>query len=81
MDPQWSEREGEEREPYFVELVVKEQRIRLYFVKGVEEEFRFETRTRKEISVSCVLALAFAFAFGRSEGERGRLIFFFWGGE
>lgn len=40
------------RNPYYVELVIKEQRIRLYFVPDVSEETIFETQTRKEISVS-----------------------------
>lgn len=40
------------RDPYFVELVIKEQRIRLYFIPNVSESTRFETRTRKEIGVS-----------------------------
>lgn len=43
--------EGGERNPYYVELVIREQKIRLYFVPGVREDTRFETRTRKEISV------------------------------
>lgn len=47
------EDEGAERIPYYVELVIKEQKIRLYFVPGVKEDTIFETRTRKEISVSC----------------------------
>jgi len=37
--------------PYYVELVIREQKIRLYFIPGVSERTRFETRTRKEISV------------------------------
>ncbi|GAA5838521.1 hypothetical protein JCM11251_003415 [Rhodosporidiobolus azoricus] len=44
------EEEGVERVPYYVELVIREQKIRLYFVPGVPEHTRFETRTRKEIS-------------------------------
>lgn len=44
------EEEGAERIPYYVELVIKEQKIRLYFIPGVEEDTYFETRTRKEIS-------------------------------
>ncbi|BGP20546.1 hypothetical protein JCM10213_003810 [Rhodosporidiobolus nylandii] len=44
------EDEGVERVPYYVELVIREQKIRLYFVPGVPENTRFETRTRKEIS-------------------------------
>ncbi|ORY82954.1 hypothetical protein BCR35DRAFT_303610 [Leucosporidium creatinivorum] len=46
----WVEEEGAERIPYYVELVIKEQKIRLYFIPGVEEDTYFETRTRKEIS-------------------------------
>ncbi|GAA6061514.1 hypothetical protein JCM10212_004504 [Sporobolomyces blumeae] len=44
------EDEGAERIPYYVELVIKEQKIRLYFIPGVKETTKFETRTRKEIS-------------------------------
>ncbi|GAA6015193.1 hypothetical protein JCM10207_003638 [Rhodosporidiobolus poonsookiae] len=44
------EEEGVERIPYYVELVIREQKIRLYFVPNVPEATRFETRTRKEIS-------------------------------
>ncbi|GAA6039757.1 hypothetical protein JCM8097_004205 [Rhodosporidiobolus ruineniae] len=44
------EEEGVERVPYYVELVIREQKIRLYFVPNVPEATRFETRTRKEIS-------------------------------
>ncbi|PWN43420.1 DCP2-domain-containing protein, partial [Ceraceosorus guamensis] len=34
----------------YMELTMREQRIRLYIVPGIEEETRFETLTRKEIS-------------------------------
>ncbi|KPV73169.1 uncharacterized protein RHOBADRAFT_38795, partial [Rhodotorula graminis WP1] len=50
LHPSYVEREGHERVPYYVELVIREQKIRLYFVPGVSERTRFETRTRKEIS-------------------------------
>ncbi|BGP27904.1 mRNA-decapping enzyme subunit 2 [Rhodotorula toruloides] len=50
LDPSYIEPEGQERHPYYVELVIREQKIRLYFVPGVSESTRFETRTRKEIS-------------------------------
>lgn len=59
--PGHEEWEGAERKPYYVELVIKEQKIRLYFIPGVHEDTYFETRTRKEISVSCVR--------GREEAE------------
>lgn len=51
LHPSYVEPEGTERVPYYVELVIREQKIRLYFVPGVSEHTRFETRTRKEISV------------------------------
>jgi mRNA-decapping enzyme subunit 2 len=35
-----------------IELSIKEQRISLFVVPGVEEDFPFQTKTRKEISVS-----------------------------
>ncbi|GAA5991710.1 hypothetical protein JCM11641_001952 [Rhodosporidiobolus odoratus] len=44
------EEEGIERIPYYVELVIREQKIRLYFIPTIPEGTRFETRTRKEIS-------------------------------
>ena len=47
----WTEREGTQRHPYYVELVIKEQKVRLYFIPGISEDAHFETRTRKEISV------------------------------
>ncbi|BGO95925.1 hypothetical protein NBRC10512_005490 [Rhodotorula toruloides] len=50
LDPSYEEPEGQERHPYYVELVIREQKIRLYFVPGVSELTQFETRTRKEIS-------------------------------
>ncbi|CEH18173.1 dcp2-domain-containing protein [Ceraceosorus bombacis] len=34
----------------YMELTMREQRIRLYIVPGIEEDTRFETLTRKEIS-------------------------------
>jgi len=34
-----------------IELSIKEQRISLFIVSGVEEDFPFQTKTRKEISV------------------------------
>lgn len=34
-----------------IELSIKEQRITLYIVGGVPEDYHFQTRTRKEISV------------------------------
>ncbi|SCV74759.1 BQ2448_7788 [Microbotryum intermedium] len=44
------EQEGAEKVPYYVELVIKEQKIRLYLIPGIHEDTYFETRTRKEIS-------------------------------
>lgn len=35
----------------FIEMSIKEQRITLYIVTGVPEDYPFQTRTRKEISV------------------------------
>jgi hypothetical protein len=35
-----------------IEMSIKEQKISLYIVPNVPEDFEFETRTRKEISVS-----------------------------
>ncbi|KAL7750502.1 mRNA-decapping enzyme subunit 2 [Sorochytrium milnesiophthora] len=37
-------------EPDFIEIIVNEQRVRLYIALGVPEDTHFETRTRKEIS-------------------------------
>ena len=38
-----------------IELSIKEQRISLFIVSGVEEDFPFQTKTRKEISVGGIL--------------------------
>lgn len=38
-----------------VEMTIKEQRITLYIVGNVPEDYVFRTRTRKEISVCCHL--------------------------
>ncbi|KAM0789866.1 hypothetical protein ACM66B_006712 [Microbotryomycetes sp. NB124-2] len=43
------ERAGE-RDPFYVEVVIREQKLRLYFIPNVPEDTVFETRTRKEIS-------------------------------
>ncbi|KAI7832288.1 Dcp2, box A domain-containing protein [Gamsiella multidivaricata] len=42
---------GKIREEDYVEQTIKDQRIRLYIVKGVPETTVFEPQTRKEISV------------------------------
>jgi len=34
-----------------IELTIKEQRISLFIVPGIPEDFNFQTKTRKEISV------------------------------
>ena len=54
------EPEGCERAPYYIELVIKEQKIRLYFIPEVPEDTYFLTQTRKEISVRplCLLVRA-----------------------
>lgn len=36
----------------YIELTMREQRIRLYIIQGVPEDTQFIPRTRKEISVS-----------------------------
>ncbi|GAA98458.1 uncharacterized protein L969DRAFT_17040 [Mixia osmundae IAM 14324] len=38
------------RDKDYVEITMQEQRIRLYVIAGIPEDFAFETRTRKEIS-------------------------------
>lgn len=35
----------------YIELTMREQRIRLYIIQGVPEDTQFTPRTRKEISV------------------------------
>ena len=37
-----------------IEMSIKEQKISLYIVAEVPEDFHFQTRTRKEISVCSV---------------------------
>lgn len=41
------------KKPDYIELTMREQRIRLYIIQGVPEDTQFIPRTRKEISVSC----------------------------
>ena len=36
----------------WIEVLIKQQRIRLYVIPGISEDTLFETKTRKEISVS-----------------------------
>lgn len=43
---------GKLKPEHVIELSIKEQRISLFVVPGVEEHFPFQTKTRKEISVS-----------------------------
>ncbi|KAI5481842.1 hypothetical protein MNV49_000119 [Pseudohyphozyma bogoriensis] len=50
LDYNFVEQDSIEKSPYYVELVIKEQKIRLYFIPGIHEDTYFETRTRKEIS-------------------------------
>ncbi|SCZ97966.1 BZ3500_MvSof-1268-A1-R1_Chr3-3g06489 [Microbotryum saponariae] len=50
LQTNYVEQEPAERVPYYVELVIKEQKIRLYLIPGIHEDTYFETRTRKEIS-------------------------------
>lgn len=40
-----------------IELSIKEQKISLFIVPGVPEDYPFETKTRKEISVRCFPAI------------------------
>jgi hypothetical protein len=40
-----------------IEVSIREQKISLYVVANVPEDFEFETRTRKEISVCILLGL------------------------
>lgn len=35
----------------YIEITIREQRIRLYIIQGVSEDTQFMPRTRKEISV------------------------------
>lgn len=46
---------GSYPEDDWLEVMMREQRIRLYIVPGVPEDTLFETKTRKEISVSFFL--------------------------
>jgi len=42
-----------------IELTIKEQKISLFMVPGVPEDFNFQTKTRKEISVRRSIVYAF----------------------
>lgn len=47
------------KEQDYVELTIREQRIRLYIVVGVSEDTEFCPKTRKEISVCRFLVIIF----------------------
>lgn len=49
---------------------MKDQRVRLYIIKGVPESTVFEPQTRKEISV-CLFGSGSAPAFVLSKNQRG----------
>ena len=44
---------GQIKQDHVIEMSIKQQKISLYIVPGVPEDYPFKTRTRKEISVSC----------------------------
>lgn len=43
---------GQINRDHVIEMSIKQQKISLYIVPGVPEDYPFKTRTRKEISVS-----------------------------
>ena len=43
---------GQINQDHLIEMSIKQQKISLYIVPGVPEDYPFKTRTRKEISVS-----------------------------
>ena len=43
---------GQINQDHVIEMSIKQQKISLYIVPGVPEDYPFKTRTRKEISVS-----------------------------
>jgi hypothetical protein len=43
----------------YIEITLKEQRIRLYIICGVSEDSEFIPRTRKEISVRAIIQQAY----------------------
>jgi mRNA-decapping enzyme subunit 2 len=45
------------REPDHIEVVIREQKIKLYIVAGIPEDTIFEPKTRKEISVSITIRI------------------------
>jgi len=46
-----------------IELTIKEQKISLFMVPGVPEDFNFQTKTRKEISVRRSTVYTFLYLF------------------
>jgi len=50
------------KEQDYVELTIREQRIRLYIVVGVPEDTEFCPKTRKEISV-CYLFILYIYMY------------------
>lgn len=57
----------------YMDLTMKDQKIRLYIVKGVDEDTVFETRTRKEISVGIDNS---DFGFLREQESKSLIILF-----
>ncbi|THV04962.1 DCP2-domain-containing protein [Dendrothele bispora CBS 962.96] len=55
-----------------IEMVIKEQRIVLYIVPGVPEEFPFKTKTRKEISKIEWFRLVDLPTWKRQKGSAGK---------
>lgn len=40
-----------EGDDHFIEIMIREQKLRMYLVTGIPDETIFETQTRQEISV------------------------------
>lgn len=68
------EPEGAERNPYYIEVVIKEQKIRLYFIHDIPEDTYFATQTRKEISVRSFLPSEVGRKADESRAAENRLV-------
>jgi mRNA-decapping enzyme subunit 2 len=42
-----------EGDDHFIEITIREQRLRMYLVTGIPNDTKFVTQTRQEIGVSC----------------------------
>ena len=54
-----------------VEMSINEQKVSLFIVPGVPEDYPFKTKTRKEISVSSPYASLYMIVYSSLRGQNG----------